>query len=405
MARYKWLLDPAYIIPLALGIQGIMWLLYRPEESLDTAQPKYSGSDSILIYLGLCLVLLLGVQLGKFWARSTPARSGKVRSSAGLRLRPVILWSSISVSMAALLWLLRPLMANPGQLAAIFTPLGIFRLAASLKESSFGGLQSVACLANLPIALLAQLRIAQGGKAARTATWVLVAFLIIQVLFATYFAARMALITYIIFVAIARFLHPPPRSIGRQVLLFAIAGILVVYLGALSRTGLQYAHQTGQGLFSAEVQRRILDETLTFYGPGELNSGFIIMTYRPNIETKWSYGTALELIIPAPPPPDTLHTTNVLGTWYYALGPWSCALALMVGGWLGWIYKRATIDTGRVTYATTYYLLSYPGIWMLTRYNYFFWQPFLVPVVVLALFHFAEGMGVTTRRATPSGRK
>jgi hypothetical protein len=179
---------------------------------------------------------------------------------------------------------------------------------------------------------------------------------------------------------------------------------VIVWGGELFRGGLWYATHYGLGLFSVDTQQYVLDRLIQGYIAADFNNAMILLDYLPSYQffssTPFvSFMSNVQDYSTVPYWSSSFGTTNVIGMWWFDWGMLTFVLCFVVGMLLGAMYKVAERTSGSISFTSILFIVAYPGIWSLTRINYFAETIFMIPFVFIILAF----IGVDTFTCRSSG--
>mgnify|MGYP000554335559 CR=1 FL=1 len=406
------ILNPLYIVVFLFGAQFLIWLLFMPDvPDIPLAAPRYSSADAIFKYVVLLLLFLAGICLGKMMAASF--HKGEDHSSIGYNVPDSVLVSrarslrrfaimTLTATVLGEMIYVRDVLLNPSVIGEAFEQ-GTLSIVGEIVRS--GRILGVTTLNNLfviPAAIFSLLsfhpvtnRIMP--RRARQARLSLVVIGITVLLHSLLFAARMFFVYYIVVVFAGYAVLHFRRRLRRWILLAIIAmillSLLVVWSGELLRSGLRYARHIGAPLWSTEVQRFVLRLLIQGYVAADLNNALIIFDCEPGGN---GISTTLlgRLLAPgisyanSPAWQSGYGTVNVLALWWFDVGWGACVLAPFMGWIIGWAYIIALRTLSDLHPLGLYYMLMFPGLFAITRINFYFLSIFVLPALFLTGYCF-----------------
>ncbi|HEY3374401.1 MAG TPA: hypothetical protein VGK02_04980 [Candidatus Aquicultor sp.] len=409
--RKHYMLDPFWIISGLFGLQLALWWAFMPDvPTIYGAAPRYISFNAILNFSLLWICLLVGVLLGKtiyqtLW--KDEKRQEKIPPAAWIRFLFSLAAFSLLLSVIGELIYIREVILNPGMIKEAFDAGNMANVGVEIKELRIVGLSSLNNLFIVPAAIYAMVVFhpRMDRTAAGKARLRLIIIGAVSVLHALLFSARMFPV-YFISVVLASYLLSKPdtfrlswRTILRTV---GIIGV-IIWTGELLRGGLWYATTTGFGLFSADTQKHILDLLIQGYFAADLNNALVLLGYDPSYQflSTTLMGDTIGGFVGYSLNPywtSSFGTVNVLGLWWFDWGIFAFAMSLIIGALLGIAYKVGERFSGDISLAALTFIIIYPGLWSITRINYYFLTIFVLPFVFLACVGIAVSLSRYQRR-------
>jgi hypothetical protein len=404
----RWLLDPLRLVCLLFGLQALAWYALMPEEpELAYANPRFWSPEAFARFLAIFASLVAGIAFGKTFRPRACGLGSTGRIASRARIRSMFLWSCALMLLVCLVVgaLLAGLYHEPGRIEDVFNPHGINNVAKELQAEKPYGSLFLLDVWMVPAAILFQMLGTQGTLpvSRRVAAGLLCLLGLMLLAVSFFYMARTHLIHLLLIAVAASALYRRKRVRVRYAVLAVLAIAAVVALGALVRTGIAVADSFSVPLFDGAVLNTLWDEYVSLYAAGEFNSALMILTLDPDVPRQWAFASVFSRWFGVTEPSYHLNTINIVGIWWYAFGWLACGLALFVGAYLGLLYRCATASDDATDGAKTLYLVTYPGMYAMIRYNYWLQSAFLVPILTaIALQFVVTGPGIPVH--APPGR-
>jgi len=396
--RKRFILDPFWVIFGLFALQALLWWFFMPQvPTIFGAASRYRGDSALLRFLLLWMALLAGVSIGKMagvtWQKRTNNQSDHL-STGWVKFLSSFAAYTLLISLAGELVYVREIIANPALIREAFDAGTLALVGEQVNEVRIVGFSSLNNLFIIPSAIYAMIMFHpdMGPVAVKKARFRLILIGTISVLHALIFAARMFPVYFVLIVFAAYLLVMPNshRLTWRNILKTVGFMGAIIWVGELLRGGLWYATNYGVGVFSAETQRHVIDLFVQGYFAADFNNALVLLDH--NSSYQFFSTTMLGEFLSGFDSYTLIHgwtsafgTVNVLGLWWYDWGLWAYGLSLIVGALLGVAYKVAEKASGRISLVTLCFVIAYPGIWSLTRINYFFLTIFVIPVAFIAV--------------------
>lgn len=383
----SWFLDPRRLLPLLFGLQFVLWLFCfptTPEHALGNPKCYDVGA------LSSAALVFSALMLGTRAAHTMYARKSATSTASTVHEQVFVFNIAVMVfcvSMAALIYLMLPVLITPGAFLSVFEPFGQHRTSTEIHDLSAFGLPTLAESWVLSCAVFSFATFHPcflGKRRRRIAACCLIVTGVIVLLFSTFAMTRNAFITYALILTCGYVTaHRRPVS-PRLAALGLMAFVAFLWLGQTMRTGSILAQEFGGSPFAIEVQQEVWNELNEKYLPGELNTAFLMFTTNADVSRNWLCGTMFQRYSDFQSPDGGYwNTMNALGLWYWQFGYASLLLALLVGWMIGMAHASARAVKYRPGWASTFYALTYPGLAAILRINYFFLSAFVVSALLL----------------------
>lgn len=383
------LLNPLLVVSILFGSQALLWFALMPAvPTLPGAAPRYESPVALTKWLVLLVLLLLGIGLGIYL---TPFHLKKAMSSGTpLKNRSKFWWRlvyvSLAISLVGELVYVRQILQDPSLLLEALEAQNLTLIGEAVRAQKVVGLSSLNNLFVFPTAVLSMLLFHPAldvGKKSRAGWWLLLigAFVFVHSIF---LAARMFFVYYTLTVfAMYLTLRGEKRLMLRLVTLVVLMLALVVWLGELFRGGWLYAKANDIPLFSTEVQKHVLERLVQGYLAADFNNALVILDCTPSMS--FVSTTSFAFLAPSTPQysdcpswSSVYGTVNFLALLWYDWGEFSFLLIPLMGWIIGFAYRL-----GQLAFTLSplglLYALIYPGLFSVTRINYFFLSAFVVP--------------------------
>lgn len=399
MLSYKLLLNPFRGITIIFGVQWLLWLVFLPDTpTVANGEPKFYNIDSIFLFVIYFALLLTGV-----WVGSIPLRQKRNHLEPNLEyylyiVGKIAFWLSLVVQFYRYFPLI-----NMSTLNLYLSAFGANLVHKQIQENSATGTATLATLWIVAAVIFAQMSFLpniseERKKRARWYVWALC----VETFFISFFESTRATWIYFMLIVLGAWLLVQRPSIrANKVLISIMIALSFIWAGSMLRTGVAMAAKWNLSIVSSDVQIYIWNELSEKYLGGELNSAFILMSYPTDFTANWSYGTMFERFNgQSYIPPRYLNTLNALGMWYWQFGIWGGMITCVLTGFLlGKLHTYAVTSSG-LSWASCYFLVSFPGYFGITRTNYFFLWTFVVPLTAFIFFRFISIFNLNPKHRT-----
>ena len=384
------LVHPGFLIALLFVGQFLFWYLFMPEvPTLQGAAPRYVSPSALLRWALLFFLLESGVYLGAL----VPLSSGAHRVPVAAKQR-VRLWWSWGLGVLAIAFLgeivyVRVLIQNIDFLGVAIAKGNLAMLGERVRAARIVGVSSLNNLFLLATAIFAALSFhpfLPVKTAVRARRWLL-GLGVAVLLHSLFLAARMFFVYYSLVVLAAYMVYGSllkKRRISlRSIFLIVLVLLMVVWLGELLRGGLAFAKLNSLPLLSAKVQTYIWDRLVQGYLAADFNNALIVLDCEPSMKlwstTMFSGPLGIQATYKQCPYWESAYgTVNVLALWWYDWGWAALFIAFVKGFAIGFFYRLRT-RLLELRPEGLYYLIVFPGIFAITRINYFFLTIFVIP--------------------------
>lgn len=414
----RWILNPLWCVVAGFVFQFGVWYLLMPDlPTVPGAAPRHYSAEGVIRYVILFASLAIGIASARIVTSTGRGRSGsRERPLRAFDARRYQRMASVALllSLAGEVVYVRPILRDPAVLRLLQWGT-TSSIATVVRGQSVIGLSSLNNLFVVPVAVYALLAfhpsvpLAGQKRASRrllvVGGWVLAHSLLLS--------ARSWFVYYLAIV-LAAYLISRPRGDARDARLIWLTVALalsVVWVAETVRGGLQYARLSGAGLLSREVQTRVFSRLVEGYVGADFNNGMVILASEPSMQLVsnspllkrvfTAFGVCFEGYSALADWSSGFGTVNALALWWYDAGWGAIVVSFYHGLWMGASYDLARRGSAvaRFRSAPLFYLISYPGLFAITRVNYFASTIFLVPFAYLACWALVGRLVVAAVRA------
>jgi hypothetical protein len=404
----RWIVDPLWILSLALAAQALVWWLWMPVvPTIEGAAPRYFTTAALVRYAALFACLVGGILMGKLAAGSLVRRRGadawSVAPGRLASFERVARWALL-LSLAGEVVYVLPLFRHPEILQAALAGGGLTPIGDFVKSQRVIGLSSLNNLFVVCVAVYALLAFHPRVEAPvrRRHRLHLVLLGVVVLAHALLLTARMFFVYYVT-VLLAAFLltreGDDPKL--RRVIWRTLAALaVVVWLGETLREGANYGRLHDVSAFSPQAQAYVGSRLVEGYIGADFNNAMVLLASRPSMKLV-STAEVFRRVAEAaglgvgtadfgslPQWKSSFATVNVLGLWWFDAGWLAAGIAVAVGWWLGGTYVVARRGIGHLPFPALFFLISYPGLFSMTRVNYFGLTIFVAPFAFLMFVYF-----------------
>jgi len=378
---YKNIIDPLFFTVSIFLLQFLFWWLFFPDlPSVADGNNKYIGYTSFFLYLLLMLSFILGGILGRGAANS-------FSNDLYISNYSLFRWAKFSLVLTIIAFSFKfaQVLTKPDMIFDILNTGGVNRLAQGLNNTQTGiGFLSLFWI--FPSGIFAFLFFSESNLKIKAKKYFYFTFLLV-LFYSILNMTRTAFITYFL-INCCCYLFAKKIRIKITTLFMVIIFLLFFYwANSLLRTGILYSSTNNVGLFSFEVQAVLFQEFVEKYVAGEINNALIVMNHQADPLSNLLYGTAFHSFGNSYAINDYyLNTQNGFGFWYWQFGVLGSLVVVFLFSFT-WRYsyflaiRNYKLDYMHVSFL--HYIFIFPGLYSITRINYFFLFYYLIPIFII----------------------
>jgi len=382
----KWFVDPIRLISLLFGIQFFLWLIVFPEEPMHLfGEPKCYDIKAQIMFWSLFAFLIGGVFLGKKISNNHSYNTNP--SKEKINYFRYCAYFAFILSFASILIQISFVLKDPfGAIMLLFEPGGQENSYGEMIENRIPGVATL--FWSLPIALtifsFSYFLSPVNAKTKNKDKIILFMSFFIMLAYSTFGRTRQSLLIGLLTIASVWLICKTRYIKLSKLIVYGVFIVLFVWSAHNLRQGIAFSLNMGEPVFSKAVQSEIYSELVEKYVPGEFNNALIYLSYETDITKNIFLSSMFDRLSPDSfQPPRYVNTSNTLALWYWQTGYFSPVVALLVGLWLGWIYRKAKDRRFGFDWASLYLSISIPSIFAMIRVNSFFLWSFVVPLLFL----------------------
>ncbi|MFB3789569.1 MAG: hypothetical protein ACE15F_24690 [bacterium] len=293
------------------------------------------------------------------------------------------------IVLACFLFVIRPLLWNPQNLFSLFrVDTGLLSYKYFLTDVNPNGYATLINLNllsfSLYLTLLAGPSVSRKikSKVLKDIAVLLTFFYVPYIIFIT----SRSLVLYVFLSATAIYLL---QSKTNSVFFFSISAFAAASFAFLMewlRWGWIFSQQNDLSLVDLRTMRFVLEILVYQYIAADFNSALVLLAHPSSYNLLW--GSSLSFFFPGDPVEiaNLSGTIHLFGIWWISFGCFAYPLVFFMGFLLEHIYLMALRSPSRINLYLVLYLMAYPGLFAITRINYFLLNSFLVPLAFFLVF-------------------
>lgn len=381
---YKYILNPSFFLISLFSFQLFIWFAFFPEQpNVIDGNPRSTNGLAILQFFVMSLALFIGGIFGRSCTLSLSDNYLIISEKHAYKIAKITFY----ISLFATLFKFSSFIVNPQDFLLILKPHGINKVHSELNDAA-PGVATLSLLWVFSSAIFGILKFRESSNLKYVNRYFYCCLLLVF----TYSVLNMSRTAFIVvlFTYLSAFLIEKRSNLPLNRVFFYTLLCFSFYWGnALLRTGLVYSDANNIGLFSLEVQLRLLTEFVEKYLAGELNNSFIMMSFETSVSNNFAYATAFSFLSESFKPDYYLNTQNIFGFWYWQFGTIGSVLfVFMMSCMWGYTYSsmlKSSHCKGLISFQHLHFIFIFAGLFNLTRINYYFLHYYLLSITVLCL--------------------